>query len=463
MICPTDLAPITDNLRKLATGGDPVAASMVRVHDKYILTPPDQAEEANEKTRKPTDDELGDRWFATAPLTAYGLGEWHRYQGGAWLSIEDETIEAEIKEILLKSKPEGIRPSRNLLASVTELARVEAFRKDAVWDANPDLVFCKNGVLNIWTMVLSPHRPEHYATGILPFDYDPQADAPTWRYFLDSTVPDAADFLQDFAGECLTTDTQYELALWLQGKRGSGKSTCEEGFAIMLGDRVTVLGLADIERSRFSLWDLRGKTLAMASEQPALYIQSSHILNAIISGEPLKIERKFRDPVDIRPHVKVIWAMNEFPRLPSAEDGLFRRVKVIKFPPIPEADQDPRIKEAIKTEATGILNWALEGLRRLRQRGRFEVPSCVKDATEHFRMTNDLTAVFVDECCLTGEQFKTKSSLLYERYKTWCETTGHKPKTSTSIAEDWERLGFEHKKEPAGIFWLGVGIVSEIP
>jgi hypothetical protein len=28
-------------------------------------------------------------------------------------------------------------------------------------------------------------------------------------------------------------------------------------------------------------------------------------------------------------------------------------------------------------------------------------------------------------------------------YKQWCELNGHKPKSSTSVSEDWQRLGFE--------------------
>jgi putative DNA primase/helicase len=432
-------------------------------HHPAEANPPSQVQAAadpNKKSPKPTDDELRDRWLERHPGTAYGLGEWRRYKAGVWSVVEEDTIAAEIVKILEEAKGEGIRPTRNAMASVMELARVKTFIPDDRWDCNPDIVPCKNGVLNSQTVILSPHRPDNYLTSALPFDYDPKATAATWDYFLKTTVPDAAPFLQEYAGECLTTDTRFELALWLTGPRGSGKSTFEEGLIAMNGDRATVLGLADIERSRFSLYNLRGKTLAIASEQPALYIQSSHILNAIISGEILTIERKFKDPIDLRTHVKIVWAMNELPRVPDAGNGLFRRVKVIKFPAIPEEQRNPQIKELIKGEGAGILNWALEGLRRLRDRGRFDIPACVKGATEHFQETNDIPAVFVADCCLIGDGLKVRSGLLYEEYKAWCETNGHKAKSSTSIADDWDRLGFQKKKEPSGMFWHGIGLTS---
>jgi putative DNA primase/helicase len=415
------------------------------------------------KQRRPTDDELRDRYLAQAPLTAYGLGEWRRYKGGVWPEITEDQIAAEILEVIEGAKGEGVRPSKNLLASVMELVRLKVAIADDRWDATPSAVVCKNGVFDILTGTLAPHQPENYHTSALGFDYDPAAAAKVWNFYLESIQPDNKYFIQEYAGYCLTPDTKFELALWLYGPRGSGKSTLIEGFQAMLGDRTTLLGLSEVERSRFALYNLRGKTLAVASEQPALYVQSSHLINRIISGELLTIERKFRDPIDVRTHVKILWAMNELPRLPDAGDGLFRRVKVIKFPPLPEKDQDPKIKEAIKLEGAGILNWALEGLQRLHQRGCFEIPKGVRSATEHFQQNNDIPAVFVAECCLTGPDYKIQSSQLYEKYKAWCLDNGHKPQSSTALAEEWERLGFEKKKAPAGMFWYGVGVKAGEP
>ena len=190
-------------------------------------------------------------------------------------------------------------------------------------------------------------------------------------------------------------------------------------------------------------------------------MQATHILNAIISGEIMEVERKFRDPVNMRPYAKVIWAMNDMPRVPDAANGLFRRVKVIKFPPIPEKDRDPRIKEAIKTEGAGILNWALEGLQRLRARGRFEIPECVRSATADFQRHNDIPALFVEECCLTGPDYKTQAGELYTHYKKWCEDSGHKPMSSTSLAGEWERLGFEKYAAAGRRYYRGVGVLLE--
>jgi putative DNA primase/helicase len=291
------------------------------------------------------------------------------------------------------------------------------------------------------------------------YDYDPGARADVFLYALGCAVDkETANFLQEFAGYCLTTDTRHELAVWFTGPPGSGKSTIVEGYLAMAGDMTTNLGLSQIENSRFALGDLQGKRLAISTEQPAAYMQATSVLNAIISGEPVIIERKFQNPLIIRPVTKILWAMNQLPRVHSAGDGLFRRVKIVKFPGIPKDDQDPKIKEQIKTEGAGILNWAMDGLDRLRERGGFAVSKGVEVNTESFRLTADVPAAFVDDACELGPDYETQSSYLYQEYKNWAIRNGHKPQSITSISEDWERLSLSKVKKPAGIFWQGINV-----
>lgn len=154
---------------------------------------------------------------------------------------------------------------------------------------------------------------------------------------------------------------------------------------------------------------------------------------------------------------KVIWAMNDKPRIGNTTSGIFRRVQVVEFPHL-KGRANPAVKEAIKEEGAGILNWALDGLERLSERGRLEIPDSVRLATEEFQKSNDLPAMFVEEQCIVGEELEAASGLLYSRYKGWCEDNGHKPQSSTRLADDWVRLGFEKKTKSGRKFWQGVAL-----
>jgi putative DNA primase/helicase len=416
----------------------------------------------DKKIPPPDDSILAARWLTMNPLTGWGMGEFRRYQSGVWVAVDTDDIRKEIKATVEAARPEGVRATNARLESTLELARVDISRRSDAWDSNHDYLVCKNGALHIPTRTLQPHNPELYATSGLDFDYSPTAKAPVFESVLTQCIPGAAEFVQEFAGYALTVDTSHEIALWLYGPPGSGKSTVLAGLQAMLGERAGLLGLADIERSRFSLNNLPGKTLVISTEQPDSYMAATHILNAIISGEPLTIEQKFRDAVKITPRAKVAWAMNDLPRVNGANNGVMRRVKVVKFPAITEADRNPTVKERVKTEGAGILNWALVGLARLRERGRFVVPECVIDATNEFRDSNDIPALFLEEAgCLRGDQYETTGGQLYDRYKTWCMDTGHKAQSSTSLANDWRRLGLEKRRMNGKTFWRGVGFPVE--
>jgi putative DNA primase/helicase len=230
----------------------------------------------------------------------------------------------------------------------------------------------------------------------------------------------------------------------------------------MLGDRCGKLGLQAIEQSKFALWKLIGKTLVVATEQPDIFVQASDKINSIISGETVTIERKYFDAVDIKPHAKILWAMNELPRIGNVNNGIMRRVKVIKFPVLPECERDPELKEQIKTEGAGILNWALIGLDRLRKRGKFLFPKSVMDATRDFQEHNDVPMMFIEEIGARinplDPQCRTASQYLYDQYKDWCMRNGHKPMSSTRMADEWKRLGFERTRIMGSTYWQGIEI-----
>jgi phage/plasmid-associated DNA primase len=131
-------------------------------------------------------------------------------------------------------------------------------------------------------------------------------------------------------------------------------------------------------------------------------------------------------------------------------------VKVVEFPPLEEKLRDPAVKEAIKCEGTGILNWAIEGLDIFRQDGKFAIPACVKDATQQWQRFNDIPAAFLEEQCERDPLASIAAGALYLSYRNWCIDNGNKPQSSTSLAQDWKRLGISKKHTMNGWFYEGI-------
>ena len=391
-------------------------------------------------------------------------GEFWRFRHGQWRELPLETLHAELVSLIESTGLARLRDSRRLLKSLPEWLRIKLAFPPERWNTDPDLLPCRNGVLHLAAREITDHTAALGLMRTLGVAYDPVARAPAWEAFLKSTVPSTAEFLQEFAGLCLTFDTRYETAVWLYGPPGSGKSTFLRGLEVMLAERAGVLDLPTLSRGRLSPAGLFGRSLLISVEQPVADLKHDHLLNALVSGEPIPIERSrlapATAPATLRLSAKWIWALTTLPRLGYAGSGLFRRARVVTFPPRLEADRDPALKARLGQEGPGILNWALAGLARLNQRGRFAPPPAVLDADERFRRANDLIAQFIADQTQADPVARVQASSLFGAYQAWCHGNGCHPQSNNNIAAELERLGFERRRNDGRTFWLGLQLKS---
>lgn len=389
--------------------------------------------------------------------TCYGLGEWRRYSCGVWETEPELAVKREIQ--FLAAAITGLNVTNGLVTSVTELVRQCLQVSDLLFDANPHIIAFKDCVLDLNTWTTVPHSPSHYTTSKLPFNYDPIARLPEWERFL-SSLP-YVEFMQRFAGYCLTPETKYELALWLWGSPGGGKSTYIEALCAMLGAKACVLGLSEIERSQFALSQLPGRTLAISTEMPSRIIRAASIINAIISGELIPVERKYVNPYTVRPHAKIIWGMNMLPTIGNEGVGIFRRVLPVHFPVIPESERDPKLKEAILAQPMAVANWALEGLRDLQSRQSLAVPAELINARDQYKEHNDVTLCFVNETCERDPNSRVKTTFLHQRYREWATKNGYRAMSVRNFVHDLDRLGFINIKPHNISYYQGLQFVDD--
>jgi|SRR5829696_228479 len=204
------------------------------------------------KILNPTEDVLLGRVLEAGPPLAFGQGNWRRYDGAIWENIEEDTVLKRVWTVLVAAKDEGIRPTFQLATSVAGATRVSVAIPNEYWDADPNILVCRNGALDIAKGKLIDHSREHYATSTVPYDYDKHAKAPTWERFISEVfASDVAAFLQEFVGLALTTDQSQEIAVWLYSPPAGGKSTFLAGIKGMMGQRAGELGLRELSRSRF--------------------------------------------------------------------------------------------------------------------------------------------------------------------------------------------------------------------
>jgi len=410
--------------------------------------------------------DLCDAFVETYPRTLFALGRFWRcphplHRGDPqlpWQPLPETHLAAEVLALLQRHQSHGPAPSPRRLASVLSLLRLRlATVPPDEWD-NPV------GFLPLATHLLAfsdgevwLHEPDRFVATTLPYDDVYGAEAPAWQAFLQSSLPEAAGFIQEFAGYCLGTDVHHELSLWLYGPPGSGKSTLLHGLQVLLGPRSGVLALHDLARRRLDPGFLSGKTL-LISDEPPLEPATVGLLNALVSGEPFTLAPAHGESVTLRSQAKLAVAFSRWPALDNRFGSLFRRAALVLCRGLAPGAHDPDLKHRISQEAPGLLNWAIAGRRRLYRRGRFDPPQTMLALSASLRLASTSPAAFIEECCLTAPDARTQATVLHQAYVAWCRGLGIQPTSANALAAEWRRHGFDRHRIKGLSYWFGVSL-----
>src|SRR5262249_4496361 len=69
----------------------------------------------------------------------------------------------------------------------------------------------------------------------------------------------------------------------------------------------------------------------------------------------------------------------------------------------------------------GILNWAMEGWRRLKERGKFIQPSSGMELLHRLRASTSTIGSFVFDCCMLGPEEEVECDILWLAFCEWSE------------------------------------------
>jgi len=90
-------------------------------------------------------------------------------------------------------------------------------------------------------------------------------------------------------------------------------------------------------------------------------------------------------------------------------------------------------------EVSGILNWAIQGLQRLRDQKDFTRSAASEEAMDAYRRENNPILDFFDEFVEVDPKARTRISQFYELYKYWCEKMGYRPMSVKSMGVEVRR------------------------
>jgi putative DNA primase/helicase len=432
--------------------------------------------------------------FRTKLLHVHEIDEWLLFGSQlGWVSAPPGEADRAAKEVLAtirnhaaeryKAAPDDPNTKRLMahvartsnaphLRAMIEMAKSETGMTVQLseFDDDPMLLGVANGVLDLQKGTLLSVSPEVLVSKRCNVAYDPSAKCPRFEKFMLEVQADAdiRAFLQRLTGYCLTGGVSEQMFAFFYGHGANGKSVFIELTAWALGDyarKIQTEMLMHHQRSPQGpspdIVSLKGLRLAFANETEEGRRLAEARVKDMTGGDTLTGRVPYgKADIIFTPTHKLIMVGNHKPEITDTSFGMWRRVALTPFDQtIPERNRDPHLLETLKSEGSGILNWALAGLREWRMNG-LQVPEKIKAATAAYRDEQDIIGDWIGENCKTGAGCSEKKSVLYADYQQWAKQNGHNPLAQARLTRRLNGRTYKlaaDKRTVHGLALIGVG------
>lgn len=261
-----------------------------------------------------------------------------------------------------------------------------------------------------WGVRLDPHSRADLITKLAPVAYDKDAACPKFTEAVNRFQPiePVRRFLQRYHGYALTGQIGEQCLVFNYGTGSNWKSTFVEIVARIMGDYCTTLNFESIagenqksgSQASPDLARLPGARLVRASEPERGVQFKESLIKSLTGGEPMLVRHNFKDFFEFTPDFKLTLSGNHKPEIGGVDHGIWRRIKFVPWPvTISDAEKRPMsdVMDELWIEASGILNWLIEGCLDYLN-GGLQTPQEVIDATAAYREEMDPVGNFVGEC-----------------------------------------------------------------
>lgn len=326
------------------------------------------------------------------------------------------------------------------------------------FDNTPYLLNCANGVLDLRSMILSPHMPLDSFTYCLPIEYDYDADQTEWLDFIRSCnhTPEVVDFLQQFFGYCLTGITSEEILVYFRGKSRSGKGVMTETFAKLLGPLAQGVNFRMFTADRsgdtqnFDMAPLKNRRFIVAGEQNRKDGLNEATIKMITGGDLVYCAFKHKSHFSYRPQYKVVLTSNHYAWADAADDAVWGRLRIVPFETSYLGKEDKTLKQRLVSDGNlpGVLAWAAEGAYRWYKNGRLPYPDIMKKELDSNRSNASTVISFVQDECVLDASAQVSVTDLYTDYKGYCQVEGYGPLGRIRFKEEMASIYnmYEQKK-----------------
>lgn len=282
-----------------------------------------------------------------------------------------------------------------------------------------------------------------------------KGEMPMFEAFLDQTFKgdednEQRDLLQEIIGATmLGLMARYEKVVLLKGYGRSGKGTILKIIeAILPGEFCTAVTPFKWD-NEYYLANLAGKRLNVVGELPDDEPIPAAEFKTVTGRDRLTGRQPGQKPFNFRNEATHIFNSNYFVYTKDHSEAFYSRWLMLEFRNSlidRESDQQVNLAELIiEAELPAITAWALQGAKRLEDRGRFPITKTHLRLMAQWRhRTSTLIEFILDkEFCALGDPrtHSVRRSTFYQEYVRWCKESNRRPMGKLRIYDELDSHG----------------------
>ncbi|MBT53764.1 MAG: hypothetical protein CMF72_10260 [Mameliella sp.] len=341
---------------------------------------------------------------------------------GIWIPKGKEVIKMKTEELL------GDKSTIHIINEVVEKIKRKTGISKEVFDFIPESLIClENGVLDVKTKLFVEHSPNYYFKSKLPIKYNPEIKCEEIYKFLENILyPEDISVIQEWFGFCLYKRYFIKKAMILFGEKNTGKTVLLNLLMLFIGYKNTTgISLQRISAGdKFAIAALKDKMSNVFDDLSAKDLTDSGGFKIATGGGYMTGEYKFGDIFQFLNYAKHIFATNHIPNVKEINDDAYydRWIPIQLDNQIEENKRDSFLLEKLTTkeELSGLLNWSLEGLKRLLEKGSFSFNKNSDEIKQIMLRQNNPLVAFVDEVLIQNDGNRISKDIMFKIYSKWC-------------------------------------------
>lgn len=340
-----------------------------------------------------------------------------------------QTSEVQIQKII-----NDISPAITMKGIKETVDKLRIYAKVVCRTTDPNLIPVNNGIFDYEKKTLLDFSPEYVYLCKCPVDYIPQAQNPvihdpgpntdwdieSWMASL-SDDPEIVNLLWQLVGAVIRPGVRWNKAAWLFSKSGNnGKGTLCELMRTLCGkNNYASISLEDFSKADTFLLEplIRASAVIVDENNVGAYIDKSKDLKAVITGDIIQINRKFKTPIAYKFNGFMVQCLNDYPKIKDRSDSFARRQLIIPMTKCFTGMENKAIKEDY-LHRDEVLQYALCRVLHMDYYSLSEPASC-RNLLEDYRESNDILRTFALDVLDRLVWDIVPFDFLYDLYTAW--------------------------------------------